>query len=191
MWEFLAAVVSAFVALGGLLFAWRTAREAALRKGEVLAWANDVIRNMQSLVLICQRQGAPLPTDIQAKMLLDIYFATSVLVEQGRLFFKNARAGNHGAHKPEAFQGQRPDVLDQVLVAHQIAGRFGSVNDEDRLRMTCVAEDAERSFVTLAQKEVGRVRTASVDTGKGGHGGNLDWLMDGVDRKRLDSRRRQ
>ena len=183
MWEFLAAVVSAFVALGGLLFAWRTAREAALRKGEVLTWSNRVIRNMQSLVLICQQRGVP--QEIEAKKLVDIYFAASVLAEQGRLFFKNERVGNHGLEKPEAFQGLRPDILDQVVLAHQIAGAFSSAGEEDRRRMCCVAEDAARRFVTLAQKEVGRSRTASAATSKGGRGPTLESLMGGVAPERL------
>jgi hypothetical protein len=190
MWEFLAAVVSAFVAFVGLLIAWRNAREAALRKGEVLAWSNDVIQNLQSLVLVCQPRSA-LPQAIEAEKLRDIYFATSVLAEQGRLFFKNQRAGDQGLEKPEAYQGRRPDILDQVLVAHQISGRFERADEESRSRMVCVAEDAERRFVSLAQKEVGRVRTASVDTSKGGHGAQLNWLMDGVDPKRLNSLRGQ
>jgi hypothetical protein len=190
MWEFFAAIVSALVAFAGLLFAWRNAREAALRKGEVLAWSNDVIGNLQSLVLICQQRSA-LPQPIEAEKLRDIYFATSVLAEQGRLFFKNERAGNHGVEKQEAFRGLRADILDQVILAHQIAGRFERADEDSRLRMACVAEDAERRFVTLAQKEVGRVRTASVDTSKGGYGAQLNWLMDRLDQKRLDSLRRQ
>lgn len=183
MWEFLAAVVSAFVALVGLLVAWRRAREAALRKGEVLAWSNRVIRNMQSLVLICQQRGVP--QEIEAKKLVDIYFAASVLAEQGRLFFKNEQVGNHGLEKPEAFQGLRPDILDQVVLAHQIAGAFGSAGEEDRRRMCCVAEDAARRFVTLAQKEVGRSRTASAATSRGGTGPTLKALMASVAPERL------
>lgn len=185
MWEFFAAIVSAFVALVGVLVAWRSAREAALRKGEVLAWSNDVIRNLQSLVLICQRRGVPLPQEIEAAKLHEIYFATSVLAEQGRLFFRNERAGDHGIDKPEAFQGLRPDILDQVILAHQIAGAFGGADEEARRRMGCVAEDAARRFVTLAQKEVGRSRTASAATSKGGTGPTLQSLMRGVAPERL------
>ena len=89
MWEFFAAVVSAFVGLIGFALAWRRAREAALRKEDVHAWSNDVIRNLQSLVLVCQRRTGSLSPDAERAKLVDIFFETSVLAEQGRLFFKN------------------------------------------------------------------------------------------------------
>src|SRR6185312_15285366 len=117
MWEFLAAVVSAFVALIGLVVAWRKARESALRKEDVHSWSNDVIRNLQALVLICQRRNGSLSPDAERTKLVDIFFETSVLAEQGRLFFKNEAVGKYGLDKPEAYRGKRPEILDQILVA--------------------------------------------------------------------------
>ena len=185
MWEFLAAVVSAFVALGGLLVGWRRARESALRKEDVLSWSNSVIRNLQSLNLICQHRGDFLPHDVAAQKLMEIFFETSVLGEQGRLFFKNEIVGTYGSEKQEAFRGRRPEILDQVLIGHQIARALASADADGRLRMCCVAEDAARRFVTLAQKEVGRSRTASAATRKGGTGPTLESLMGGVAPERL------
>jgi hypothetical protein len=177
MWEFLAAVVSAFVALGGLLIGWRRARESALRKEDVLAWSNSVIRNLQSLNLICQHRGEFLPHDVASQKLAEIFFETSVLAEQGRLFFKNEIVGTYGSEKQEAYRGRRPEILDQVLIGHQIARALAGADADGRWRMSCVAEDAARHFVTLAQKEVGRSRTASAATRKAGTGTSLDALM--------------
>jgi len=185
MWEFYAALVSAFVALVGLVAAWRRARESALRKGEVLAWSHEVIRNLQTLVLLCQRRNGSLSQDAERQKLVDIFFETSVLAEQGRLFFKNVIVGSYGHEKPEAYRGYRPDILDQILVAHEIAGAFPGASDEGRRRMLCVAQDAARRFVSLAQKEVGRSRTASVETRKGGIGPSLESLMHAVAQERL------
>jgi hypothetical protein len=185
MWEFLAAVVSAIVALIGLTVAWRRGREAALRKEEVQEWSDEVIRNLQTLVLICQRRNGGLSPETEQAKLLDIFFSTSVLAEQGRLFFKNEPAGDYGSDKPEAYRGKRPEILDQVLIAHAIAGAFASAGEEDRLRMCCVAHDAARRFVSLAQKEVGRSRTASAETRKGGTGTSLESLMQSVPSERL------
>jgi len=187
MWEFFAAVVSAFVALIGILVAWRKARESALRKEDVHSWSNDVIRNLQSLVLVCQRPNGSLSPDAERAKLLDIFFETSVLAEQGRLFFRNEVIGTYGKDKPEAYRGKRPEILDQVLVAHAIAGAFAGADDAGRLRMGCVAVDAARRFVSLAQKEVGRSRTASAETRKGGTGTSLEMLMQSVALERLDT----
>jgi len=185
MWEFLAALVSALVALIGLLIGWRRARESALRREEVLAWSNRVIENMQGLSLICQGHRGLLTPEAESAKLLEIYFATSVLAEQGRLFFKNVADAAYGATKEEAYRGRRPEVLDEVLVAHQIAGAYGTADHESRVRMRCVIEDAVRRFVTLAQKEVGRSRTASTATSKGGTGSSLAALMQAVPPERL------
>ena len=43
--------------------------------------------------------------------------------------------------------------------------------------MGVVAEQAVRSFVTLVQGEVGRQRTASADTRRGGQGVDPSWRM--------------
>jgi hypothetical protein len=185
MWEFLAAVVSAFVALIGLVVAWRKARESALRKEDVHSWSNDAIRNLQALVLVCQRRNGLLSSDAERNKLVDIFFETSVLAEQGRLFFKNEAVGTYGKDKPEAYRGKRPEILDQILVAHAIAGSFLGADEANRRRMCCVAEDAARRFVSLAQKEVGRGRTASVETRKGGTGTDLGTLMQRVAPERL------
>lgn len=187
MWEFLAAVVTAIVALLSGFIGWRRARENALRKEDVHTWSNAVIRNMQSLVLICERRNGSLAPEVERAKLLDIFFETSVLAEQGRLFFKNQPAGDYGADKPEAYRGKRPEILDQVLVAHAIARTFASADEASRVRMRCVAEDAARRFVSLAQKEVGRGRTASAETRKGGTGTSLETLMQAVPPARLQS----
>jgi hypothetical protein len=186
MWEFLAAVISAFVALIGLLVGWRRARESALRREEVLNWSNSAIRHLQSLVLVCQSRGDQLPKDIAEAKLREIFYETSVLAEQGRLFFKNEIKGAYGQEKPQAYRGRRPEILDQLLIAHAIAGAFGAAEASSRLRMTCVAQDAARRFVTLAQQEVGRSRTASAETRKGGTGTSLQALMQDVQPERLE-----
>lgn len=176
MWEAVAASVSAFVAAIGLMFAWRRGRETALRTEEVLSWAQQVIEAMQQLNLICQRHPIIGP-ETERDALRQIYFETSVLAEQGRLFFRNAAAGDHGRDKPEAYRGRRPEILDQVLIAHAIAGALTAADDERRARMCVVAQNASRRFVTLAQKEVGRSRTVSAETSKGGTGTDLESLL--------------
>jgi hypothetical protein len=62
-------------------------------------------------------------------------------------------------------------------VAHQIAARWPGAGEEERLRMTLVAEDCVRRFVSMAQLEVGRGRTAHEDTARKGEGEPMDKLL--------------
>jgi hypothetical protein len=51
--------------------------------------------------------------------------------------------------------------------------------------MWAVAEDCRKEFVTLAQKEVGRARTVSVDTGQAGSSIRIRDLLDAVTPQQL------
>ncbi len=107
-------------------------------------------------------------------------FETSILVERGRLFFRNARSG-HGRHKPHAYRGKRPEILDQLVIAHQIACTWPDADSDRRRMMGVVASDVLRRFVSLVQMEVGRTRTASADTRRRGDGADLDMRLREVD----------
>jgi hypothetical protein len=71
-------------------------------------------------------------------------------------------------------------------VGHQIALRWPNASPEDRARMRLVAETHLRIFVSLVQKEVGRSRTASSDTKRGGDHIDLPQLMTLVDQEKVD-----
>src|SRR5690606_12050182 len=92
-------------------------------------------------------------------MLAKIAVDTSVLVEQGRLFFKNTPHPTHGMDRHPAYRGYRPRLLDPIVVSHQIACQWEGADSEEKERMTVVAEDCVRQFVSMAQLEVGRSRT--------------------------------
>src|SRR5687768_15206763 len=123
-----AACISPLLAAGGLYLTWRKARqdrlqreEDALRRGDVLIWANESIRQLQSLVLVCKLREEELDEVSTKEKLTDIIFNTSILVERGRLFFKNVVADDYGDNKEAAYRGYRPMVLDQLVAAHLIA----------------------------------------------------------------------
>lgn len=185
MASILGAVVSALVGLAGLFIGWRRARESALRREDVLVWSNEVIRSLQSLLLICTLKSPPLDEAVVQTKLTEVIFDTSILVERGRLFFRNEVKSDHGAEKQPANRGSRPEILDQIVVAYQIACAWGAADPEARARMHLIAEDVLKRFVSLAQMEVGRSRTASVDTSKGGKGAHLKHLMQNIDEDRL------
>ncbi len=177
--EVWAAIVSALIAAIALAGNWQSWRSKQLRRDDVLAWGNEAITALQTLVLICV-DGQSSKTS-QTDRLAEVRFSTSVLVERGRLFFRNANTDHYGDWKEPAYQGYRPRVLDHLVVAYQIATAWPSASEDDRKKMCMVAESTLRQFVSLLQKEVGRDRTAAADTSQGGNGADLHYLMKQID----------
>jgi hypothetical protein len=180
-----AAIVSALVATAGLFVGWLKWRESTLRREDVLAWANETIRELQSLLLICALKPPQLEVATAKARLTEVIFNTSVLVERGRLFFKNRIVNDYGLEKELAFRGYRPEILDPIVIAHQIACGWAEANEDAQLRMRVVAEDCVKKFVSLVQKEVGRDRTAAADTSQAGKGLSLGHLLNEVSDSRL------
>ena len=171
-WAAVVSVAVAALTLAGTWWGWRT-RE--LRHDEVLAWSQEAIAALQTLCLLCRRDLNR--ADVEADSYEAIWFSTSILIERGRLFFRNAQAKGYGRHKETAYQGYRTEILDQLLIAHLIAGGFPDALDEDRTKMSRLAEKCRARFVSLAQKEVGRARTRSPDPSVAGVSITLDYLL--------------
>jgi hypothetical protein len=170
-------IVSAIIAAAGLFLVWRRWRDDALRRGDVLKWADEVIREIQTLCLLC-RGGVMSPDeDDTRRRLHDIMFNTSILVERGRLLFKNPDPDRYRPDKEPAYRGYRPDILDWVVVAHEIARDWPSATPERRAKIAKVSERCRKRFVSLAQKEVGRTKVGSLEAGRGGEGRHLEDLL--------------
>lgn len=171
-----AAIISAVLTLVGLFAGWLNWRRAELRREDVLLWANKSIEALQTIQLICAVHER-----LEQKWIVDKFveltFTTSILVEQGRLFFKNKPFGSYGVEKPSAYRGLRPRILDYLVIAHQIACEWNDANELEKTCMKVIAEDCQRNFVSMIQKEVGRGRTASADTSQAGNGVHLQTLI--------------
>ena len=183
----IAGFLSAFIALAAVMLVWLQWRERQFRKDDVLKWSNEVIRALQTLYLVASLAERGFDAKTAKALLRAIAIDTSVLVEQGRLFFRNASDPEHGKDKYPAYRGYRPELLDPIVIAHQIACEWEQADREARQRMALVAEDGVRRFVSLAQKEVGRSRTVSRETAKGGKGLSLAEMMTAVGEPRLKS----
>jgi hypothetical protein len=181
-----AAALSVILAALALLGTYRSWRRRELRRDDVLAWGSEAIAALQTLLLICldeeQGRGSSNPR------LEWVRFTSSILVERGRLFFRNADPDAKGAWKERAYRGYRPAILDHLVTAHQIASAWAAAEGLERTKLRLVAEDCVRNFVTLLQEEVGRDRTASADTGRGGAGADLVELTALLDPRRIESR---
>jgi hypothetical protein len=178
-------ITSPLIAVAALAFTFFQWRKSQLRRDDVLRWSNEVIKSLETLLLITMLDEPLLDRNTARSKLLEQTFNTATLVEQGRLFFKNEIVDDHGLHKPPAYRGYRPAILDPIVVAHQIARALVDTDGEDKLRMRLLAEDSLKSFVSLAQKEIGRDRTATADTKRRGDGLHLHHLLNAVDETRL------
>jgi hypothetical protein len=166
----------AFLTVVGGIVDWRA---RSLRSEDVLQWAHECINCLETLVLLCEvnLQATEDPTRVDT-----VIFSTATLAERGRLFFRNQPKrrptisdvvlrrwpGPPQLEKEPAYRGWRPVILDQLIVAHQIASRLPSTPPDERWKLKVLALQALKRFVSLAQQEVGRSRTASDDPGQAG-----------------------
>lgn len=185
----IAGFISAFVASCGALLVWLQWRERRLRQDDVLKWANEVIRAQQTLYLVLYLGDSTFTAAERRSTLARIAVDTSVLVEQGRLFFKNTPHPTYGADRYPAYRGHRPMLLDPIVVSHQIACQWDGATGDEKDRMLVVAEDCVRSFVSMAQREVGRSRTAHEASAMKGEGEKLESLLTKVKPERLAAAR--
>ena len=180
-----AGFLSASVAAVAALMVFLQWRERQLRQDDVLKWANEVIRTCQTLYLVLFLGDAAFSKAAARELLSKLAVDTSVLVEQGRLFFRNTPHPTHGADRHPAYRGNRAMLLDPIVVAHQIACHWDGAADDEKDRMILVAEDCVRRFVSMAQREVGRSRTAHAASMIKGEGETLDMLLGAVKPERL------
>ncbi|WP_316980027.1 hypothetical protein [Shumkonia mesophila] len=195
----MAAIASAFIAGLALYFGWRKERreeqvlerqqrqdelrrqseekQAVLRINDVLAWANQAIEALQTLRLLCAVKDPLLDEQMVKQKVADLVFRTSILVEQGRLFFKNELVDDYGTEKPLPYRGYRSAILDPLVVAHQLACAWPVADEDTRLAMQIVSGDWLQRFIYIAQKEVGREQTASDEARKGGVRVDLERLL--------------
>jgi hypothetical protein len=181
----ISAVVAAAVAIGALSGWYQKRREERLRHSDVLAWALKVIASLQSITLACRSEKIHLSRQQVTEIMRREMVQTSILVEQGRLFFKNVPRGDYGKDKPEAYQGLRPLLLDQLVLGHKIACEWLSVDAPDCQRLGLLAERAERTFVSMIRKEVGRERTATDGAALEGYGVRLKLQMQQITAQEL------
>nr|QQZ49940.1 hypothetical protein JKL49_25110 [Phenylobacterium glaciei] len=144
----LAAIASALVAVLALIGGGLRWRDQALRRDDVHAWADRAIDALQSLVLLTSLRTDQIPAESARERLTQIVFATSVLTEQGRLFFRNQADGPFGREKPRAYRGRRPQILDKLIAAHNVALRLPQADAGEQAQLALVAEDALKDFVS-------------------------------------------
>jgi hypothetical protein len=167
-------VISTFAGITALLGAWVKYRlsamkrlDAELRLKDVFSWANEVIRRLSTLrmyVLKIVNQGHDELSQAIRKDFEEIAIDTSVLIDRGRLFFRNPGASEKFDPKQ---LGWRPVILDSIVRANRIATRIASEpsipSRDERVKLFLLTDLTAREFVHYAQREVGRQRVVSDD----------------------------
>jgi hypothetical protein len=153
---------------GGYIAGYLQLRRAHLRRDDVFVWANRVIGAMREVWILCAENIPQIDERAREHRFATLALETSCLLEQGRLFFRNSEAG------------YRPKILDHILVAHLISCDWPHADEVRRRQLERLAERRARAFVSLAQHEVGRSRTASTYTELVGDSISLDGLLDGL-----------
>jgi hypothetical protein len=156
---------------------WSASRKQELRLNEVLLWVNASIDCIQTVVLLIGREALSLTDDERRDRLEEQGVRASVLVGQGRMFFQNAERDSFGQDKHPAFRGLRPLILDVLVVIHQLALAWPKLKTDHGAAFD-VALDCLQRFVSLAQQEVGRERTASAYVAAGGSGASFASLLE-------------
>lgn len=170
MWDFIANLLAGLGLLGAF-FAWRASQ---LRREEVLSWGMAAVGHLQRLKLLTDSTSYQ---EEHASEVTRLSHEISVLVEQGRLFFRNADGDGHGAEKEEAYRGLRPAILDQLVFSYLIASAWSDLSAADRHEGTKIIVKCENRFVSLLQREVGRKRAADRYNMEGGVGYDLHGLL--------------
>lgn len=84
---------------------------------EVVAWARECVRAMSAAHELC---GSDLADRAYvARRRHETLESLTSLIDEGRFLFENDRSTGHGANKPYAYQGHRPDVLNFLVEAYE------------------------------------------------------------------------
>lgn len=179
-------VIAITVAVAGLL----ASRNAEFRREQVSEWAFRCIAQLQTLALLVKPDSIKLPRSEVERRVQEIGVELSVLTEQGRLFFKNKASDGYGPKKLPAYRGVRPLILDELVIAHQLAMAWPSLTESDLSFAFETAVLELKRFVSLVQHEVGRERTVSVYTDAQGDGTTFRILLSshlsGAEYRRID-----
>lgn len=174
MWDTVIGAGSLIVATVSSIFVYYSWKKQEIRHESVLNWSDEVISCLQGMVIYLKYFYE---TDSESDFIDEKIYETSILVERGRLFFKNQIVGDYGRSKPVAYRGYRPEILDKILISHNIALNWSNFSKEQRGFILPYLEDCVREFVSLAQQEVGRNKTACVETGRGGKNVSIEQIL--------------
>lgn len=179
-WTILISGASPVVAAIALYFTIRNHNANQFRIKEVAEWGDKCIEVLQTFAIVtaaCATAAGDKRTRVE-QAIHHLGTRASVLVEQGRMYFRNAPDDDgKNLWKQEAYRGTRPEILDQLVIAFAISREWETSDAARRANLVALAVRAEQRFVTLIQMEVGRSKVSSHIAGKAGQTVVLDELI--------------
>jgi hypothetical protein len=169
----LVSVIAAAIALYGANRARISAQES--RQLQVLTyrreylkdlrcWAEKVLQIIGEAVYACdldpKRQSNPSFFELRHRLERDL----SVLWDQGRWFLPNEKADEHGAEKPLAYRGFRPEALNAIDRAHQLVEQMSYTDQTVNKTKRAGLVEAKRDFTSEVQHALDpRARNAEME----------------------------
>ncbi len=145
-------LVAALVAWFNLHIADRAARNDVV--GELRSWANEVIELLSEASELCGTEGNVVSLDEMSRRKSQLAMRISSLWDRGRLFFPNVHQDVLGMHKPAAYSGLRPPILDVLMLSYELCRRIDakpSTSDSPRRKAFL---HLKREFVSTMQAAI-------------------------------------
>lgn len=119
---------------------------------EVLAWADDCIAALSEAHSICDPRYCQ--SEGHAGRVFEAHWKISYLIDRGRLYFENDKSDGYGQHKPSAYQGYAPEMLEWLKDAYNSLSNYiyTSFRDGDEIKEDIIK--SKRHFVSLMQVEI-------------------------------------
>lgn len=157
------AVAVALVALLFSIFGLRVADRAA--RNDVLAqvrdWGGEVIEALSEAVGLCCLDPTSLPKGELFIRRSALICRVSALLDRGRLFFPNTYR-EYGGHKPRAYRGIRPQILDLLALSHELTKSIDYITGVDRNLRRSAFVRLKREFVSAIQEATSFLAPATV-----------------------------
>ena len=130
---------------------YRTSFRLAWYK-EVVDWARACVKAMSAAHEICAHHISDV--DHMARRQRETLEQLTSLIDEGRFVFENDRSGTYGSHKPHAYRGYRPDVLDYLVESYNLLKLVDVNVAGQRLGICEPLIDLKRQFVSDIQEAI-------------------------------------
>jgi hypothetical protein len=153
----LATLVTAVVATILSVIAYRLSKRMSRNDllFEVRGWGDEVVTLLSTAFVLCELDPSK---DARGFVIArtQLIARSSALLDQGRFFFPNTYVEEPAMNKPIGFRGIRPEILDLLKLAHELARSldYGARGIQTNMKRREAFVEVKRHFVSVIQKVV-------------------------------------
>ena len=160
----LIAAISALVAaLSAMISVWNFKREQLNQKistakwkkeyfADLLKWSDEAMLQLSESMHLCELDPKRMEQNKFFELRHALRVKLSAHIDRGRWFFPNYSVKEYGQHKPEAFRGYRPAVLDALVAAYRALTALDYSDAKRHSDHRMAIELAKRHFTTEIQR---------------------------------------